>query len=101
MGSVVEFSLDLVTGIARAPGVFLAGILGERVAALDHKTLDHAMKRRAIIKAFFGESFEIFDGLGRDVRPEFDDHFAFSGIDDCNFVHKFLKFELHSILWAI
>ena len=60
-------------------------ILGERIAALDHETLDDAMKAGAVVKALFRQFLEILDVSGRDVRPEFDDHVAFGGFDDGNF----------------
>ena len=64
----------------------LLGILGQRVAALDHEALDDAVKTGAVVKALVGERLEILDGLGRDVGPEFDDHRAFGGGDDGDFV---------------
>ena len=84
--AVIELGLDLVTRPARAPQVFLARVLGQRVAALNHETFDDPVKTSAVIKAFLGEGFEILDGLGRDLGPEFDDHFTFGGVDDGDFV---------------
>ena len=88
MGFLVELGLDLVARPTGTPHSFFASVFGERVAALDHKTFDDAMKGRAIVKSLFGERLEILDGLGRDVRPEFGDHFAFGGVDDGSFTHK-------------
>src|SRR5208283_3463196 len=86
--AVIELGLDLVAWPARAPQILLARIFRERIAALNHETFDDAVKTGAVIKAFLGERFEIFDGLGRDLGPEFDDHFAFGGGDLGNFAHK-------------
>src|ERR1043166_2462629 len=40
----VELRLDLVARIARAPARLVRVVLRERVAALDHEVLDHAME---------------------------------------------------------
>jgi hypothetical protein len=53
---------------------------------LNHEAFDDAVKTGAVVKALFGERLEILDGLGRDLGPEFDDHFAFGGVDDGDFV---------------
>ena len=57
--AIAEFSFDLVAGIAGAPTKFLARILGERVAALDHETLHNPVKAGAVIKRIVGEFLEI------------------------------------------
>ena len=44
VGLVIELGLDLVAGTAGAPHRFLACVLGERIAALDHEALDDAVK---------------------------------------------------------
>src|ERR1035437_6298308 len=85
---VVEFGFNFVSGIAGAPRVFLARVLGQRITALNHETFDDAMETGAVIKAFLGEGLEILNGLGRGVGPKLDDHFAFGGGDLGNFVHK-------------
>ena len=51
-------------------------------------------KQRAVVKALFGELLEILDMSGRNVRPEFKDHFAGTGVKDGNFAHKFFGLEL-------
>ncbi len=88
--TIVEFRFDFVTRIACAPASFGTGILCQRIAALDHETFDDTMKTGAIVKSFFREGFKILHRLWRNVRPEFQDHFALRGFDDCNFVtHNF------------
>jgi len=47
---VVELGLDLVARAARAPGIFLTVVLRQRIAALDHETLDDAVKTGSVIK---------------------------------------------------
>src|SRR5579884_691485 len=86
--AVVEFGLDLVTGTAGAPACFGVRIFGERVATLNHETLNDAVKTGAVVKTFSRQRLEIFNGSGCDVRPEFKDHFAFGGEDVSDFVHK-------------
>ncbi len=88
MRTVIELGLDGVARPARAPHVFLAWVLGQRVAALNHKAFDDAVKAGAVVKALVGQLLEILDGLGCDLGPQFDDHFAFGGGDVGNFAHK-------------
>ena len=86
MRTIVELRLDLVARAAFTPMVFFARIFRERIAALNHEALDHAMKAGAVVKSFFRERFEIFDRSGRDLGPEFNDHFAFSRSDHGHFL---------------
>ena len=85
VGTIVEFRLDLIARAAFTPMVFFARIFRERIAALNHEALDHTMKAGAVVKSFFRERFEIFDRSGRDLGPEFNDHFAFSRPDHGHF----------------
>jgi hypothetical protein len=88
MGFVVKLGLDLVAGTASAPSLLLAGVLGQRITTLDHETLDDAMETSAVVKALERQFLEIFDMAGRDVRPEFKDHFAGSSGKNGNFTHN-------------
>ncbi len=94
VGAVVELGLDGVAGAACAPMTFLAGVLGERIAALNHETLDDAVETGAVVKSFLGQCLEIFDGLGRDVGPELNDHLAFGGAYVGVFAHKNSRVDL-------
>src|SRR5208283_4131755 len=69
-----------------APICLLAWVFRQWVSTLNHETLHNAMKAGAVVKSLIGERLEIFDGLGRDVRPEFDDHRSVAGLDDGHFV---------------
>jgi hypothetical protein len=86
VGTFIEFGFDLVPGTAGAPHGFLAGILGERIATLDHEAFDDAMKGGAVVKTFAGKCFEVLDGLWCDVRPKLHDHFACGSFDNGYFV---------------
>src|SRR5690348_6268308 len=88
MGLVVELGFDLVAGSAGAPKTLLGIVLGVRIAALDHEILDDAMETSAVIKALFGEFFEILHVARRDVRPEFENHITGAGIENGNFAHE-------------
>src|SRR5580698_3824988 len=91
--AVIEFRLDLVAGVARAPGMLFGGVLGQRIAALDHKILDDPVERGAVVKSLVGQRLEILDSFRGDICPQFNDHFAHVGFDDGNFVraHIFLS----------
>lgn len=78
---VAEFRLDFITRIPGAPLVLLLCVPGQRVASLNHESLDDAVECRAVIELLFRELFEVFHGLRRDVRPETDDHFTGGGFD--------------------
>ena len=86
VGALVELGLDLVARVAGAPAVLLGIVLGQRIAALDHETLDDPMERGAIVEALLGQGFEILDGLRGHIRPELDDHVAGNGLDDGDLV---------------
>ena len=77
----VEFGLHFVTGIAGA-GHAARTLFGVGATALDHETLDDAVKCGAVVKFVVGELFEVFDRLGGDVGPEGDGHFAVGSLDD-------------------
>src|SRR5947207_14757654 len=79
-----ELGFELVTVLACAPTGIFARVLRQRIAALDHETLDDSMKRGAVVKTFFGERLEIFDSFGSDLRPEFNYHVALGRLDDRN-----------------
>jgi len=83
---LVELGLDLVARIARAPARFFRRILGQRIAALRHETLDDAVERGAVIEALLRELLEIFDRVRRHIGPELGDHFAFAGGENRDFV---------------
>src|SRR5436305_307373 len=86
MRAVIEFGFDLVTRTAGAPTMFSAGILRQRIAALDHEAFHNAMKSRAVIKAFLGKGLEVLHRLGRDIRPELHHHFTRRRFDHSHFV---------------
>ena len=88
MFAFVEFGFDFVAGVASAPSGFLGEVLGFWVAALNHEAFDNSVKGSVLVKAFFGEFFEVFNGLGRDVAPEFDGHFSLTGFDDGDFLRR-------------
>ena len=95
--AVVELGLDLVAGTAGAPGSLLGRVLGQRIAALDHEILDDPVKAGAVVESLLRERLEILDRLRGDVRPKLNDHFAFGGLDDGDFlrIHRaFLVFRL-------
>jgi len=82
---IIKLGVDHVTGAASAPAIFGAGVLGEWIAALNHEAFDDAMEQGAVIKTLPGELLEIFDGFGRGVGPELDDHFARTRFNDGDF----------------
>ena len=99
---VIELRLDLMPRPARAPRAFLARIFRQRITALNHKTLDDAMKTSAVVKTFLREVSEIFDVARRNVRPEFENHFARTGGKDSNFAHiNILWFSLVKLFHAV
>jgi hypothetical protein len=98
MGFVVELGLDLVAGAASTPGLLLAGVLGQRIATLDHEALDNAVETSAVVKALERQLLEILDVAGRDVWPEFKDHFAGTGGKNGNFTHKLFGLELFGLV---
>jgi hypothetical protein len=78
----IELGINLVARIAHAPHGLLAEILAVRIATLDHKALDDAMKASAVIKSLLGQFLEIGNGLWGRVRPKLNDHGSFTGRDD-------------------
>src|SRR6266849_3447451 len=85
MRAFVELGLDRVAGAAGTPARFCLWIARQRVPALDHETLEDAVKGGPIVEAVFGEGLEIFDGFGRHVRPEAKDYVSVGGLDDGTF----------------
>src|SRR5438552_10769241 len=68
--AIVEFGLDFVARIARSPLGFLAGILCQRIAALNHKILNDTMETSAVIESLPGKGLEVFDRFRRHIRPK-------------------------------
>ena len=54
MWLVVELGLDLVARVAGAPATFRVGVLGQRIAALDHEAFHDAVKGGAIVESLRG-----------------------------------------------
>ena len=81
MGLFVELGFDLVAGVAGA-GHSLGTLFGVGATALDHETLENAVKCGAVVETFAGEFFEILDVLRCDVGPEGEGHFSEGGLDD-------------------
>src|SRR4051794_11504885 len=96
MRTVIEFGFDFVAGIARAPRRFLAGIFGERIAALDHEPFHNAVKGSSIVVTALRKLLEILNRFGSDFRPEFHHHFPKGSLNHSDFVcvHSFLFFRL-------
>ena len=86
MRPVVKLRFDRVVGPAGSPTIFHGRIFGERIATLDHETLNDPVKSRAIEKTGTGQLLEILDGFRCDLRPKFDGEVAFRGGDDCDFL---------------
>src|SRR5438067_2453363 len=85
MRLLVKLRVDLVTGIARAPARLFALVFRERIAALDHESLDDAMESGPVIESRLRQLLEILDRLRGHVRPELGHHFSFAGLDHVNF----------------
>src|SRR5690348_16421388 len=83
---IVELGLDLVVGAALSVGVLFRRIFRIRIAALNHEILDDPMENRAVIEALARQLLEVSDGVWRSVSPKLNDHIAFAGFYDCNFV---------------
>ena len=98
MRTIVELRLDAMARTAGAPAFLGIEVLGQRLAALYHKSLHDAMKRRAIVKTIPGQLLEILDRLRRDIRPEFHNHLARGGFDDGYFVFAHNEFGLVGII---
>src|SRR5207245_6907524 len=71
----IKLGRDFVARIARAPGRLFAFIFRERIAALNHKAFDDAMKRGAIVKTLARQFLEILDCLWRNIGPELSYYF--------------------------
>ena len=82
MMALIEFCFHIMVGAAASPHRFLAGVLAERIAALNHETLDDAMKSGAIVETIFRQLDEVGDRVRRDVGPEFDHHLAGGRFND-------------------
>ena len=90
--AIAELRLQIVIGVSRSPQIFLAGILGERIAALNHEALDNSMKARAIVKTILRELDKTRHRLRGDFRPEFDNHIALAGFNNGHLLRSGLSF---------
>ena len=90
----VELSLDLVTGPARA-GHAAPFLLCVRASALDHESLDDPVESRPIVETLFGESLEVLNRFGGDVRPEGHRHFTEGRLEDGLFAGLFVLAHLN------
>src|SRR5438876_10110141 len=86
----VKLRLNFVSGIAGAPTCLFAVVLGEGIAALDHKSFYDTMECSPIVKASLRQLLEILDRLWRDVGPELSHHFAFAGLN-----YRYFFFVIH------
>ena len=80
--SIVTTDLESAEMIKYAANAFLATktTFINDIAALCHESLDHAVKRRVIIKAGFRIGFELIAMALRDGGQKFDDDLAFCGV---------------------
>src|SRR5439155_13931092 len=85
MWVIVEFSFDFVAGSALSKAVLFRWIFRIRIAALNHESLDDAMKSCAVVKSRAGKFLKIFYCFRSGIGPKFDDHFAFVGFDHGHF----------------
>ncbi|MFM1944067.1 MAG: hypothetical protein RI897_3049 [Verrucomicrobiota bacterium] len=81
VGFLVELGFDFVAGAAGAEDVFLGGVFGIGVTALNHEAFDDAVEAGAVVEAFGGQFLEILDGFGGDIGPEVQSHIAHCGFD--------------------
>src|SRR5207237_9964816 len=86
----VKLGLNLVSGIAGAPTCLFAVVLGEGIAALDHKSFDDAMECGPIVETSLGQLLEILDCLWCDVGPELGHHFALACL-----AHRYFFLVIH------
>src|SRR5436189_5828809 len=86
----VKLGLNFVSGIASAPTCLFAVVLGEGIAALDHKSFDDAVECGPIVETSLGQLLEILDCLWRAVGPELGHHFAFARLD-----YRYFLFVIH------
>src|SRR5690606_30191177 len=73
-------ALDLPAGPAGADAG-IAGLLRERIAALDDEVLDHAMETGAVIELAVGELLEVGNGIGSGVIVQFGDDGAAGSVE--------------------
>ena len=90
--AVLQLVFEAVGGELASDGVARsADALSLRVAALDHKAGDDAVKDHAVIKAFFAQGDEVVDRIRRDLGVELRLHdlavFHFDGDD--RIAHRF------------
>lgn len=81
----VEFGFDFVAGITGAGGALCARFC-VRAAALDHESLDDAVKGRAVVKPVTGEFLEVFHRLWRDFWPKGDGDISGGGFQNGYFL---------------
>jgi hypothetical protein len=79
-----RLSLDLVQS-ARAVLRAFARVFRQRVAALDHTELDHAVEDRSVVGTLLSELDEVRDMVGRDIRGEIHDKRAGRRFNDSLF----------------
>ena len=78
MGGRIEFGWYFVPGVA--------GAGAQRAAALDHKALDHPMKRAAVVEAGLGKPYEILDMARGNFGEKCEADWSFSSVDRCHVV---------------
>lgn len=93
----IELGLDGVAGAAHAV-LRLVGILGIRVAALDHEARNDAVKGRPVVKAFLCEINEVLHMARCDIRKELQFDIAELGGDNGTFFRHLFRLLL-SGLW--
>src|SRR6266853_5288682 len=94
---IIELSFYFIPRITSAPRAFLARVLGQGDAALDHEILDHPVEARAIIKALLRQGLKILDSFRSDIGPKLHDHVTLVGLDNCNFsAHSQPRFYYYS-----
>jgi len=92
---IIELGLDFVTGIARAPTRFFVRVFSQRIAPLDHKSLDDTMEASAVIKTLSSQRFKILYRFRSNITPKLNNHFTSGGGDPGNFVVHGLNVPAH------
>src|SRR4051812_33021087 len=93
MSVEVSLAFDLVAG---SPGADarVVGILGERIAALDHEVRDDPVEPGAVIELAVGELLEVLYSLGDFLIEQLGGDRSFAGRDGCGLCHGFLGYKL-------
>lgn len=86
VGAVVKLRLDFVARVAGSPQALVGFIPGQRIASLRHKTVDNAVKGRAVVEAVTGELLEVLHGFWGNFFPEAQLHYSLGGLDNCDFI---------------